>query len=223
MLGSNASLTFWTWYEIEPYWDFGFVQVSTDGGATWTSLANADTTSEHDPNAHDDVVANLPGFTGSSGGWVDETFDLSAYDGKTVLLRFLYVTDWATVEAGFYVDDVVIADASGTLLSDGLETGSANWTLGGWECTTGLADNDWELTFINPIYKNGKFSGYEIQDDNIYLDDTGLVDYQRDLTVLDTLRLSNDKVTIVLSNHLPEKTSFPARYRLLVEKGDASQ
>ena len=35
---SSAELSFWTWYEIEDNWDFGFVQVSTDGGSTWTSL-----------------------------------------------------------------------------------------------------------------------------------------------------------------------------------------
>ncbi|MDI7277519.1 MAG: immune inhibitor A, partial [Anaerolineae bacterium] len=86
-LGPGASLTFWTWYQIEPLWDFGFVQVSTDGGATWVSLANENTTYEHDPQAHPDVVANLPGFTGSSGGWVQQTFDLSAYAGQTVRLR----------------------------------------------------------------------------------------------------------------------------------------
>jgi len=43
-LGDEASLSFWTWYEIETGWDFGFVQISTDGGHTWTSLANPHTT-----------------------------------------------------------------------------------------------------------------------------------------------------------------------------------
>ena len=199
-------------------WDFGFVQISTDGGTTWTSLANPHTTSDHDPNAHSDVIANLPGFTGSSGGWVEESFDLSAYAGESAVFRFLYVTDWATVETGFYVDDVLIEDDTGTLLWDDLESGSGNWVLGGWEYTTGLAENDWELTFLNPVYRRGKFHHLEITDDNIYL----AGDYQRDFTTLDTEKLKRDKVTIVVSNHLPEATSFPAFYQLLVEKGDAS-
>ena len=217
-LGAGASLSFWTWYEIEPLWDFAFVQVSTDGGSTWTSLANPHTTSDHDPEAHPDVLANLPGFTGSSNGWVKETFDLSGYAGQSVLLRFLYVTDWATSEAGFYVDDIVIEDSTGARLSDGLEAGSGNWVLGGFLHTTGLAVNDWDLTFINPVYKNGKFSRYEIVDGQIYVDGV----YQRDRTVLNTLNLNSDRVTIIVSNHLPEDTSFPASYRLLVEKGNAS-
>ena len=55
-------------------------------------------------------------------------------------------------------------------------------------------------------------------DGQVYVD--GI--YQRDLTVLNTLNLNSDRVTIIVSNHLPEDTSFPASYRLLVEKGNAS-
>jgi len=39
---ANPTLTLVTKYGLESYWDFGFVQVSTDNGQTWTSLANAD-------------------------------------------------------------------------------------------------------------------------------------------------------------------------------------
>jgi bacillopeptidase F (M6 metalloprotease family) len=218
-LGPGASLSFWTWYDIEQYWDFGFVQVSTDGGTIWESLANAHTTSEADPSAISTVVANLPGFTGSSGGWVQETFDLSNYEGDTVLLRFLYITDWATVLGGFYVDDLVLSDASGILLQDNMEVENENWELDGWQRTTGLAENDWELTFLNPVYDRGKLDEVQIQDSNVYID--GI--YQRDLTVLNTQKLTSDVVTIVVSNHLPEATSYSSTYRLLVEKEPAKK
>lgn len=113
---TGASLQFKTLYDIEATWDFGFVQVSADGGQTWQSLANADTISEYDPAAHPDIIANLPGLTGYSGGWVDETFDLSAYDGQSILLAFRYMTDWATngngelANPGWYIDDVNVAN-----------------------------------------------------------------------------------------------------------------
>ena len=112
----GGALTFDTSYEIEELWDFGFVQVSTDGGATWTSLANEYTTAEHDPDAHPKVVANLPGLTGSSNGWVTMSFDLSAYAGQNILIAFRYITDWATTEAGWYIDNVYV---NGNLISDG--------------------------------------------------------------------------------------------------------
>jgi immune inhibitor A len=88
------------------------------------------------------VINNLTGFTDSSGGWVEQTFDLSAYSGEKALFRFLYVTDWAYVETNFYVDDIMIADESGPLLEDDLESGNGNWLLEKREHTTGLAEND---------------------------------------------------------------------------------
>jgi immune inhibitor A len=122
----GGSLTFDTKYDIEQYWDFGFVQVSTDGGYNWTSLANAYTTDLHDPSAHPTVVANLPGLTGCSGpvdpvtgcslNTINMSYDLSVYAGQNILIAFRYVTDWATTGAGWYIDNVAV---NGTLISDG--------------------------------------------------------------------------------------------------------
>jgi bacillopeptidase F (M6 metalloprotease family) len=47
------------------------------------------------------------------------SFDLSAYAGQDILVAFRYVTDWATSEAGWYVDNVYV---DGTLISDGSST-----------------------------------------------------------------------------------------------------
>jgi hypothetical protein len=95
-----------SWYDIEDLWDFGFVQFSTDGGNTWTSMSNDNTTYDHDPGAHPDVVANLPGITGNTGGgyWTLE-FDLDDFitPGTEVIFGFRYVTDWATLHPGWYI------------------------------------------------------------------------------------------------------------------------
>jgi hypothetical protein len=137
-----ATLTFRTLWDTEPFFDYGFVQVSTDGGRSYRSLGNADTTSEADPSAIPAVAANLPGFNGRSGlppectpfdppdvcpaAWVTESFDLSAYAGQTVLLAFRYVTDSSVVLPGWWIDDVAI---NGELVSDGT-------TLEGWRSPT---------------------------------------------------------------------------------------
>lgn len=146
-------LTFDTLYDIEKFWDFGFVQVSTDGGYSWSSLTNGYTTSEHDVNAHPKVVANLPGLTGSTGGaWVPMSFDLSAYAGQDVLLAFRYVTDWATAEAGWFIDNVYV---DGNLISDGS-------SVEPFKDLTEIVpiNNDYTVTFIGirktksaPVYK----------------------------------------------------------------------
>jgi hypothetical protein len=120
----DRSLTFETKYEIELGWDFGVVQVSADDGRTWTSLANASTTDEHDPAAYALIEDAVPGFTGRA-GWHVETFDLSPYAGRTVLLRFRMLTDAAGLgngaRPGWWIDDVRVG---GALVSDG--------SLAGW-------------------------------------------------------------------------------------------
>ena len=105
---TNSTLTFDTYYDIEDYWDFGFVQVSTDNGETWTSLENDYTTNETDPSARPLIVENVPGLTGWSGEWMSMEFDLSAYDGQEIMFQFRYITDWATVYEGWYVSDVMV-------------------------------------------------------------------------------------------------------------------
>lgn len=113
---TTVTLNFDTYFDIEEAWDYGFVQVSTDGGKTWTSLSNNNTTDILDPNAHPKVVANVPGFTGYSGGWTSQTFDLSAYAGQNILLAFRYVTDWASLgngydaRTGWYLDNISIPE-----------------------------------------------------------------------------------------------------------------
>jgi len=103
---TNPTLSFDTKYDIEEDWDYGAVQVSTDNGKTWTSLANDHTSTFVDPNGYPKIKANVPGFTGSSNGWTTESFDLSQYAGQKVLIAFRYMTDWASNEAGWYVSNL---------------------------------------------------------------------------------------------------------------------
>jgi hypothetical protein len=114
----NSTLEFDTYYYIEDYWDFGFVQVSTDFGQTWTSLENEYTVSDYDPNAHPAIIEQLPGLTGTSGEWMTMSFDLSAYDGQVIWIQFRYMTDWGYTEEGWWVDNIMV---NGELL-DNAET-----------------------------------------------------------------------------------------------------
>ena len=48
------------------------------------------------------------GITGSSGGWVDLTADLTAYAGQTVTIGFRYWTDGAVANPGMFIDDIAV-------------------------------------------------------------------------------------------------------------------
>jgi hypothetical protein len=97
--GTGASLSFWTFVDTEPDFDFGHIEASADG-TTWTELASV---------------------TGNSGGWVRQEVDLSSYAGRPVWVRFRYVSDSvfdAGLYEGWYVDDVAISKANWSTIAE---------------------------------------------------------------------------------------------------------
>jgi Immune inhibitor A-like, MAM domain len=108
-----AALTFEHYYELEDLFDYGFVQVSDDGGETWTSLPCTGTTSDHDATADPNIVAQLPGYNGQTGGGtaaapLSASCDLSAYGGQNILLSFRLMTDPLVEFDGWHVRNVLI-------------------------------------------------------------------------------------------------------------------
>ncbi len=120
---SAATLEFWTWYHIEEGWDYAYVSVSTDGAA-WTPLSTARTTTD---NPHDNAYG--PGYSGQSGGWVQESVDLTPYVGQPVQVRFEYITDDAVTQPGMIIDDVSVPELGYT---EDFEDGDSGWLSEGW-------------------------------------------------------------------------------------------
>ncbi len=126
---TGATLDFWTWFDIEHWYDFGYVEVSTDGGATWKALSGKQTTNQ-DPVEQ----AYGPGYSGDSGGgqspqWAPESIDLTPYAGKKVLLRFEYVTDGGVSGQGWGIDDISVPEIG---WSDDAET-DGDWQANGFQ------------------------------------------------------------------------------------------
>jgi hypothetical protein len=101
---------FRAWYSIETGWYYFYAILSTDGGCSFLNLAGTNTTMS-DPNGNN--ADN--GITGSSGGWILMTFDLSAWVGQTVQLGFRYYTDGGVTNEGVYVDEITPIRAWATL------------------------------------------------------------------------------------------------------------
>jgi immune inhibitor A len=123
-VSGKATLRFWTWYDIEQDYDYGYTEVSTDGGKTWDILSGKFTTTTNPGGSN-----YKAGLTGKSGDWAQEEMDLSPYAGKRVLLRFEYITDDAYNAPGWAIDDITIPEIN---FNDNIESGAGDWDAKGF-------------------------------------------------------------------------------------------
>jgi hypothetical protein len=150
----GANLSFWVSHDTEQDWDFVFVEAHTVGQADWTTLpdlnghtgtSTGDSCPEgwrelhpfldHYQTLNADDTCSPTGTTGawnadsgSSGGWVQWSVDLSAYAGKQVEVSIAYASDWSVQGLGAFVDDIVVSTGEGTT---SFETGMDGWTVTG--------------------------------------------------------------------------------------------
>ncbi len=140
----QAALEFMLWYDIEDLWDYAYVMASIDGGATWTALSTAHTTTD-DPHHN----SYGPGYTGESGGpparWVAERIDLTPFAGREVMIRFELITDEAVNTPGMVIDDVAIP-AIGYF--DDFENGMGGWESDGWLYIDNVLPQQWIVQMI---------------------------------------------------------------------------
>jgi immune inhibitor A len=116
----TSALTFRTRYDVEEDFDYGYVEV--DDGTGFKAVPGSIT--EGPTNEID----------GTQADWTDASFDMSAFAGKAVTLRFRYVTDGAAagndaaVVDGWFVDDIALTGG----FTDGAENGTTGWTASGF-------------------------------------------------------------------------------------------
>lgn len=144
-------LTFDAWYNLEPGFDYTYVEASADGGVTWSSLPVTSATTAN-PNGENEGY----GITGVSGGgpqpqWTPESVDLSAYAGTQLRLRFETVTDDAVHNAGFALDSLSIPAVN---YSSDAPTDSG-WVANGWMRTNNTMPQSWSVQAV-VYHSNGK-------------------------------------------------------------------
>ena len=130
----EATLEFWLWYDIEDDYDYAYVEVSTDGGRTWSILRGQYTA---DTNPYGNNFGH--GYTGVSGGgddpiWVQEQIDLTPYVGREVMIRFEYITDDSYNDTGLCLDDIAIPELGYSYDAE---------TYDGWEAEGYILSNNW--------------------------------------------------------------------------------
>lgn len=138
-LPSDTPLTlqFWNWQEMESStggcYDGGILEISTDGGSSWTQVPNAALiTDPYDgeiPVQYGNPLGGLEAWCGDPQDWLRSFADLTAYAGVTARFRFRIGTDNVVEREGWYVDDVVVqscAPDSPILFVDGFESGDTS-------------------------------------------------------------------------------------------------
>lgn len=129
--GSKAELTFKAWYDIEEDYDYAYVEVRETGTDKWTTIAGNITNDRNEAGANEGN-----GIDGKSDGWVDASFDLSAYAGKKIDLQFRYTTDAGYSLPGLFVDDLKITADGSKVWSDDAE-GTSTFTFNGFSQSNG--------------------------------------------------------------------------------------
>ncbi len=140
-LASNtpASVEYSIWHDIEPEFDFAYVEVSVDGGSTWDILPATGTTDDN-PNGG----SYGWGYTGANRKWSPESADLSKYSGQSFLLRFEYITDDAVHGRGLCLDDFSLVAAG---WSDDTET-AGDWQAEGFARVNDRIPQDYLLITV---------------------------------------------------------------------------
>jgi immune inhibitor A len=130
------------WWDIEEYYDFGYVLASRDG-RKWEILPSRQTTTDN-PTGHSfgPAYTGKPMASDSTAGWVAERFDLSPYAGEQIWIRFEYVTDDAIHHTGWIIDDIRLAAIN---YATDFEHGADGWESQGWLLTPGNLIQRWLL------------------------------------------------------------------------------
>ncbi len=100
---TDATLTFFARWKIEPSFDYAVAEITDNNGLTWTPLCGKYTTT-----GSGNQYFNQPIYDGFQNAWVKEEISLNNYLGKNVKLRFRMVSDFGNSYDGFYIDDVEV-------------------------------------------------------------------------------------------------------------------
>lgn len=175
----GAALKFMTFFEIEEYWDFAYVEVHDLTTGNWTTLADinnytitVDPFEQDNPNVPDgrepkdyQAKGEWNAFTEysiyydtDSDGWIPIEMDLTPFAGHDIEIFITTWQDGAFTYQMMYVDDIEITN--GVLPLDDVETGTGGWSArpdydGGssWVISECFEQNNWQATLIETLWQ----------------------------------------------------------------------
>ncbi|MCD9878606.1 immune inhibitor A domain-containing protein [Streptomyces guryensis] len=140
---SSAALTLDGYYDIEANFDYLYTEVSTDGGANWTTLDGT-----VDGKAIPRDGSDKPALTGTADGYKKLSYPLDAYAGKKIDLRFRYQTDSGVAQKGFAADEISVTADGTALFTDNAESADPGWTATGFSRIGASFTKDYKQYYI---------------------------------------------------------------------------
>ena len=134
---ANPAIQLSIWYEAEFSWDGAALQLSTNNGATWTTIGAVgdpdnwytDGTINGNPGGQQTGWSGRVNTCNGSAGWVTARHALTGFGGQSdVLMRIAFGTDASVVDDGFAFDDIIVYEQQAgdfgitEVLSPGLPT-----------------------------------------------------------------------------------------------------
>ena len=110
---SAPKMSFWGYIKSETSWDGGVVEVSTNGGGSWSDLGPNMISGGYNGtlNSSGNPLSGRAAFHGNSAGFFKTTINLGPYAGQpNVKFRFRFGSDQSVAGQGWWVDDILIED-----------------------------------------------------------------------------------------------------------------
>jgi uncharacterized repeat protein (TIGR01451 family) len=110
---ASTFLSFSHYYSVETNWDGCVLEVSTNGGASYTDAGALITQNGYTGTINANpasAISGRPAFTGATLGFITTVVDLSSFVGQTINFRFRMASDQIIGGEGWYIDDIFIGE-----------------------------------------------------------------------------------------------------------------